>query len=168
VNCDLGPTKAESVRKNKAKSRPVAGRDWRVTDGGWRENSDSKQWPENAKGNRKAGHAALDLRIVQVLRKCRVIRAGERVTVHSDAGFNANCPISMSPGQAGVTRRRGQTTQGTLRPLAFAGNRNLGVPFRLSDLLTRPSSVTAGVVAIKVWNSHFFLLFPTKRTYSSQ
>jgi len=39
-------------------------------------------------GNRRAGHAAPDLRIVQVLRKSQVIRAGERVTVHSEVRFS--------------------------------------------------------------------------------
>src|SRR5271157_716245 len=48
------------------------------------------------------------------------------------------------------------TTQGTLRPPAFARNQRLGGRFLLRGLLTRPASVTAGVVAIKVWNSHFF------------
>ena len=52
-----------------------------------------------------AGHAAPDLRIVQVLRKSQAIRAGERVTVRSDVRFSADCPNSTSPGQAVVTRR---------------------------------------------------------------
>src|SRR5271157_2321346 len=39
-------------------------------------------------GDRRAGHAAPDLRIVQVLWKSQVIRAGERVTVRNDARFS--------------------------------------------------------------------------------
>src|SRR5271157_4767140 len=38
------------------------------------------------------------------------------------------------------------TTQGTLRPPAFARNQKVGGRFRLRGLLTRPASVTAGVV----------------------
>jgi len=107
-------------------------------------------------GDRRAGHAAPDLWIVRVLWESQVIRAGERVTVRSAAGFSADCPNSMSSGQAVATRRWDQTTQGTLRPPAFARNKKLGGRFRLRGLLTRPASVTAGVVARKVWNTYFY------------
>jgi|GEM_PF-5079551 len=55
-----------------------------------------------------------------------------------------------------------ETNQGTLRPPAFARNQKVGGRFRLRGLLTRPASVTAGVVARKVWNLYFSL--PNART----
>jgi len=56
-------------------------------------------------GDRRAGHAAPDLRIVQALWKSQVIRAGERLTVRSAARFGADWPNSTSSGQAVVRRR---------------------------------------------------------------